>query len=114
MFSWMSSPLILEYMLNEKLFYNLIFLTSDLIPFILWNHQKYDYSNILMIIEYLSNMKDSISFDEYKECVINVFYNILMNGTVMDILFYQTFNTLLLNSNMIGNILSKKENKEIK
>ena len=77
------SSLILQYMLNEQLYPNYIYLSNDLIRIAIKNAQIHlVHKNVLIVVEYLRNMKDSVSIHEYKKWIINIFYSIMMHGTM--------------------------------
>ena len=77
------SSLILDYMLNHQLYPNYKYLSNKLIRIAIKNaHVHLVHKNVLIIIKHLSNMKDKVSMDEYQEWIINIFFNIMMNGTM--------------------------------
>ena len=77
------SSLILDYMLNEKLYTNLMHLSNDLIDITVANARVHlVHKNLLMIVKYLNSMTDTVSINEYRQWIINVFYNIMMSGTM--------------------------------
>ena len=77
------SSLILDYMLQNKLYPNYIYLTQKLIVDTLRNARiNLVHKNVLIIVRYLSNMKNEVSTTDYKQWIINMFYYIMMNGTM--------------------------------
>ena len=79
------SSLILDYMLNEELYLNKMYLANDLIDLTLVNaHIHLIHKHILIIVKYLSNynMKHKVPTLEYKQWIIHIFYNIMMRGTM--------------------------------
>ena len=77
------SSLILDYMLNQQLYPNCIYLTNQLVIDTIGNAFAHVvHKNILIIANYLSNMKDKVSIKEYQKWIINMFSNIMMNGTM--------------------------------
>ena len=109
------SPLILEYMLNEQLYPNYIYLTQKLICNTLQNADVHlIHKNILIIVKYLRSMKDKVSINEYKKWITNIFYRVMMNGT-MDGYFkmFKEMIEILLNSDhwecfITGKIIDKR------
>ena len=77
------SSLILEYMLNEQLYPNYVYLSQGLIATTLGNARVHlVHKNMLTIVKYLSNMKDNVSINEYQQWIINIFYHVMTEGTM--------------------------------
>ena len=77
------SPLILDFMLNEKLFSNYSYLTNALIRCIIWDAAGFMiHENINIVVRFLCNMKDEMAKNEYKQCIIDIFSTIMMYGTM--------------------------------
>ena len=80
-----NSPLIVDYMLNEQLYPNYNYLSNDLMDEVVRNARVHlVHKNVSIIVKYLSNMKikHQVSIREYKEWIINIFYNIMMHGSM--------------------------------
>ena len=76
------SSLIVEYMLNEQLYPDLMYLSDNLIDYTLRNASiTLIHKNILIIVKYLS-MQETVSINVYTEWIVNIFYNIMINGTM--------------------------------
>ena len=88
------SSLILEYMLNEQLYQNCDYLTKELIVNTLGNARvNLVHKNVLIIFKYLSNMKDKVSINDYKQWIKNIFSNIMMYGTMDG--YFQMFKEMI-------------------
>ena len=104
------SSLILEYMLNERLYPNYIYLTKELIIYTLANARvNLVHKNVLIIVKYLSTMKDH---DDYKKWIINIFYDIMTYGT-MDGYFLMFKEVIEILSNNCNDCKSCTKNKII-
>ena len=77
------SSLFLDYVLNEQLYPNYIYLTTKLIHRVLsTTNVTVVHKNILIIVQYLCNMKDDVSINEYQKWITNILYGVTMRGTM--------------------------------
>ena len=88
-------------MLHQQFYPNLIYLTTNIINQIFLNASRLIiFDNILQIVEYLTTRKKLISNHQYKECIINVLYNIMISGTFDPLFnFIKQVIEILLNTN---------------
>ena len=75
------SPLIFEYMLDQRLYPHFLYLTHDVIKSIFMNGQRSTIiENVTIVIKYWVKIQRSVGNHVYIEGIANIFYNIILNG----------------------------------
>ena len=89
------SSMMPDYMLRDKIYSNEIHLSNDLISDALENASVNLVHKNIIVLRYLSNMKDkvSIDIDAYKKWIGNLLCNIMMRGTMDG--YFQMFKEIL-------------------
>ena len=101
------SPLILDFMLNEKLYPDFIYLTKCVVEWTIRNAVTIVvHENLEIIAKYASSMKDKVSNDDYRLGIVNIFYAIVVNGTYDG--YFEFFKRLI-----IIYLNHKSENKNV-
>ena len=77
------SPLIFDFMLTERYYPDLMYLTDEVMYRILLNAPRsIIFENIQLIVKHLVKQQTLVNNHEiYQQCIINVFYYIMINGS---------------------------------